>query len=204
MNRVRKIVFVFILTFLYTQLVFAQAGEGNSQTIWGRILGVFKKPVAQEKASPKSTIASEKPKTSDRKPGIARPKVEDLSPDEIRDRIKSMVESSPEALDYIPELKASFNEDETVNAMSYKKDGISVNMEELDKETLIKVYSRVNRERTRLNAERIQRQLESIRAAQNINRIYAPPPVPTPPPSAPPTPPRVQKPPQVPSIPSRR
>lgn len=204
MNKMKKIVFLCILTFLYTQLVFAQTEKGDSQTMWRKILGVFKKPIAQEEIPAKSTIASEKSKISDRKPQIIRPKVEDMSPDEIRDRIKTVVESSQEALDYIPELKASFNKDETVNVLSYKRDGIFVSIEELDKETLVKIYVRVNRERTRLNAERIQRQLESVRAAQNISRIQTPPTAPSTPPSPPPAPPRVQSPPQVPNIPSRR
>ena len=72
-----------------------------------------------------------------------------------------------------------------------------VRLEKLDKEKLITLYGRIRQERTRLNAERIGRQLESIRQAQQATnmvnqaaRIQTPPPQP---PKAPPTPPQLPR-----------
>ena len=129
----------------------------------------------------------------------------------IRERIKRMVQVSPEAVNFIPELKVTFDKDGEVLNITYKVDGVAKDLEGLDKGTLIKLHNRINIERVRIQTERIQRQLNAARASQQVPRPPpAPPKIPKPP-QAPPTIPKppqalptIPKPPQAPPVPPRR
>jgi len=134
----------------------------------------------------------------------------EFTEDDIIERITIIVESIPETVSYIPELKTTFGEDRKILQLEYEIEGIFKNITELDKETLLKIYSRLNNERTRLQTERLMRQLESIRAAQeavNRTRTIGPgsapvtPPVPVTPPKVPPVPPAPVTQPKVPPVP---
>ncbi|UCD55071.1 MAG: hypothetical protein JSV93_06070 [Candidatus Omnitrophota bacterium] len=124
-----------------------------------------------------------------RKPPLKpeRPPLEELTEEEILRRIKYMLETSPEIADFIPELK-------------------NMDLEELDKENLIKIHNRINIERIRIQTEKMQRQLEATRASERIRKLpqdYTAPAVPqTPRPRS--SPPEVPTPPASPPRPSRR
>ena len=75
--------------------------------------------------------------------------LERFTKEEILRRIKYMLETSPEIADFIPELK-------------------DIDLEKLDKENLMKIHNRINIERIRIQTERMERQLETIRASERI------------------------------------
>jgi len=122
-----------------------------------------------------------------------------LSEEELCERINASLGAFPQAADFIPELKVTTDKDGNVAEIEYNISGVFTNIKTLDKETLMKVYNRINTERARMQAERIQKQLEAIRASRNVHRppkIYAPPAVPKSPPEppkVPPTPPDTQR-----------
>lgn len=178
MKRNFKIFLFFLLatTFLLTSFSFAEEKKGAVKSIWEKASGIFKKPSKESKAQPK--FPSETKKSP----------MEELTNEQIIERIEYMLVVFPEIYDFIPELK---DED----------------LKELNKARLIKLHNRVANERTRLQTQRIQRQLETVRASQNVPRqpprIYAPPTVPKPP-TPPPSPPRVHTPPPTPPSAPRR
>ncbi|MGB2705720.1 MAG: hypothetical protein WBC74_02550 [Candidatus Omnitrophota bacterium] len=141
--------------------------------------------------------------------GSTKPKKspwDEITKDEICERIKHMLEISPEAADFIPKLKIATDKEGNITEIKYNIDGIFKDIKELDKETLIKIHNRINIERTRIQTERIQRQMEAIRASQNVQRpprVYTPPAVPKPH-TPPPQPPKVPSPPPTPPAPQRR
>ena len=132
---------------------------------------------------------------------------ENMTEEDIIERIIPMLETMPEVLSYIPEFKATRDEDGKITELTYVIDGIPTLIEEINKETLVTIHNRVSMERTRIQTERIQRQLSSTRAAtQNIPKqpqIYTPPTIPRPP-ALPPTPPKTHTPPPQPVTPPRR
>jgi len=130
----------------------------------------------------------------------------DMTVDELAARISATIDRFAEVMDYIPGLKAEMDPEGTAY---YTLD--RTRLDKLGKERLVALYRRVNQERTRISTERITRQLEMIRQANQAVDIArqagsralppAPPPVP---PSAPPQaaqPPRT--PPQPPPQPRR-
>ena len=97
-----------------------------------------------------------------------------LSKEELIERIRYMLEVMPEIEDLLPGIKGK-------------------DLQKMDKDTLIALHNRINNERVRIQTERIQRQLEAVRASQHR------------PPQAPPTLPKVpQLPPAPPPQPQRR
>jgi len=125
--------------------------------------------------------------------------IKDASAEDIRERITHILGVMPQAANLIKELTLATDEEGKVVGIEYEVDGIFRPLEEIsDKDTLIKLYSRVNNERARIQTERIQKQVQAAaRAAQNIPRppqIYTPPTIPMPPPP----PPRVHQPPPMP------
>lgn len=127
---------------------------------------------------------------------------EEASAEDIRERITYMLGVTPQAANFIPELEIAMDEDGKVTKIEYEVDDTFKPLEEIsDKETLIKIHSRINNERTRMQSERIQNQLQAAaRAAQNIPRppqIHTPPTIPKPPP----TPPQAHRPPPLPPSP---
>jgi len=131
-----------------------------------------------------------------------------LSQEEIAQRIKYMLEVTPESASFIPELKITHDDEGNILDVMYNMNGTFENIEKLDKDILVRLHNRVNNERVRIQNERIQRQLEAIRAAQNIPTppppAHTPPFVPRPPhtlPSVPKPPPPVPKAPYLPPAP---
>ena len=144
------------------------------------------------------SCASEKPENETGTAAEEKSPWDQISEKELRERIKRVLEISPDAADFIPELKITTDKDGNVTEIKYNISGVFTSIETLDKKTLIKMYNRINIERTRIQTERIQRQLEAVRASQNVQRppkVYTPPAVPRPhrpppqPPKVPPAPP---------------
>ena len=113
--------------------------------------------------------------------------LEDMSSSEIIEHIETILERGDEVMDFVPGLKL---EKDQSGAEYYTYNGLR--LEKLERDKLIALCKKIQQEKARLNAERINRQLESIRQAQqasNNSRIRD---IPRPP-QQPPSPPRVQQ-----------
>jgi len=91
--------------------------------------------------------------------------------EEMIDIIKRRVEAFPQIAFLIPGFRASGDEGGEVVLLYKKVDEIGsseVSLKDLDKETLHRLFVRVNNEATRLNTERIVRQLQQ---QDNLQRI---------------------------------
>ena len=133
-----------------------------------------------------------------------------LTKEELVTHIKGRLDAVDEILDFISELKRGRDPSGT---FSYTYNGMRV--EELDRETLDKLFLRVQNEGSRIQAERLNKQLENISQAQRaqmavqqasrVPKVVQPPPQP---PRVPSTPPQAQnqisRAPQVPPQPPRR
>ena len=194
------ILFLLILALLAAHTAFAATEKkvGTVKTLWRKVLSIFRNPVKeltplpakadlQSGVKPKEAV-SEKPPAEEK---TEKHSLAEMPKEEIIERIHQMLKISPEIYDFIPELKAVFDKERNVVSVSYKSEDSFVDLDALDKDTLVKVYIRVNNERIRIQTERIQRQLEAVRASQNIPKT--PPQV-----HIPPRPPEVPKPPQSP------
>ena len=129
-------------------------------------------------------------------PAKAEPAKKELTKSEVLDNLKGKLEHNDEVFDMIPELKA---QKDSEGKESYTLKGVK--LDDLTKEDLYKLLMRVNQAVTKIQTDRIQKQLENIRQAQNAQRMAAPP---APPriPAAPPSAPRI--PPSPPPTPQRR
>ncbi len=113
--------------------------------------------------------------------------------EDIAKQIKDELDSEDELLNFIPEIKKVKDED---GKESYIYKGLK--LEDLDMETLEGLLIRVNNQALVIRTDRINRQLETIRQTQNVQRtMMVPRQVPTPPPTA------LTQPPQVPSTPPK-
>ncbi|MBD3425689.1 MAG: hypothetical protein GF409_00500 [Candidatus Omnitrophica bacterium] len=116
----------------------------------------------------------------------------------------------------IPALSSRTDEEGRKEFFLMTPDGVPTRLEDLDKETLSELFARVNNEATRINTERLMRQIqqqEQIRRSipQQPPAAVQPPPQPPTPPPAPPKvytppqqPPSPPQPPQQPTQPGRR
>ena len=111
-----------------------------------------------------------------------------ISVNELYGRIKNLLMIFPEITDFMPEIKTTTGADGDISEIKYNVSGVFTNLETLDRGSLIKVYKRVNIERARIQGERIQRQLESIRASRHVHtphKVHMPPETPKIPPAPP-------------------
>lgn len=138
--------------------------------------------ICADKESPKPTVKD-----------AAKPKKE-LTKGDFIEHIKGRLDRTKEIMNFIPGLK---RETDTAGKASYAYQGKK--LEDIDKEELKKLYFRVNEEGVRLQTERLTKQLENIRRAneltrqiQQVNKI----------PTAPQQPPAVYIPPQPPAPPA--
>jgi hypothetical protein len=114
------------------------------------------KSVADQKA--------QTPAATDERPKPKNPK--DMTPQELADGIAKVLDRTEEVMDYIPGLK---QEKDPAGNGFYTYNGTK--LEKLEKGMLTALYTRVRQERTRLNAERITKQLETIRNVQQATNI---------------------------------
>lgn len=215
MKKVVATLFVLSFIVLFATCSFSEEKNNVSKkTIWNKLVNIFKTQENKPKQLPKADVVTEDKPIS--KPEIQKKQdtkhpVAEFTKEEVVERIKYMVEITPEVKDFIPELKIERDKDDRVVNVKYSIDGVPTDLNDIDKETLMKIHGRIASERTRMQTERIQKQLQSLaqtqRAIQQVNQIpktyVAPPRVPIPP-KAPASPPKVYVPPPAPSAPPRR
>ena len=133
------------------------------------------------------------------KPAELKKAAEPEKPLTRADKLKSIqgnLENLPEILSFVPGIK---KEADAAGKATYTYQGKKI--EDLDDEQLGKLYARVGNEGVRLRTERLNRQLDTIRRAEQVNRqnrqLMLPPRVPTPPYQ----PPKIPQIPQTPKIP---
>jgi len=144
------------------------------------------KPPAVKNAAPKVSPAP-----------VVKPKVKELTKEAMLTELKQDLIDNDELLEAIPELKKSAGQDGNV-AYLYRDTAL----DQLSKEEMAKLYSRVRQSLVKVRTERIQRQLETIRQAERLQGPTRPPQPPTHI-STPPQPPRVPSaPPAVPRAPT--
>lgn len=126
-----------------------------------------------------------------------------MTKEELLVHIKERLRVTEEIADFIPGLK---KEKDPAGALYYTYNGIRI--DDLDRDTLDKLFGRIQTESVRINTERINKQLESIRqaqqaqqAAQQAARIPAVVQVPPQPPKIPQAPPTQAQIPKVPQLP---
>ena len=207
------------------QTSFAEEETGFAKKTWRKFLNNFRKPDAKEtpkeaaKKTPKGAVKEVAPLKAKPEIETAKPRAEleesplaRLSKEEIAERIKQMLEISPEITSFVPELKVIWDGEGNTTSIEYKAEGTLKELGLVDKETLIKIHNRVSNERARIQAERIQKQLEQVTRASQAAKpphVYMPPTapkVPVPPPQPPkpsPSPPKIPPPPAMPPSPPR-
>lgn len=92
-------------------------------------------------------------------------KGKELSKDEILTRLTGLLESIPEILDFLPDIK-KVREDGGVEYYTYATAGGPVRLTELDAKTLKKILISVNNLVSHLMTERLNRQMQAITSAQ--------------------------------------
>jgi hypothetical protein len=115
--------------------------------------------------------------------------VKNMTKGELVREITSELNDEEELLDYIPTLK-KMKDERGVEYYTYSLDGKTVKISDLDRTTLEKLLSRIYNQATLIQTDRINKQLESMRSIQNINRQISVPRVPPPVPTAPRQPPK--------------
>lgn len=117
------------------------------------------------------------------------PAAEKMSKPELVKEIIETFDSDDEVLDYMPQIQREKQPDGKY-IYRFKSDNKLVLLEDLDIGTLKNIMGMAHQTATRLNTDRITRQLETIRQTQRVITAPPPPPVQVRPP-APPAPPAV-------------
>jgi hypothetical protein len=107
----------------------------------------------------------------------------------IVQEIKDEVEAEEEILDNIPALKKS-RDVAGKESYTYRVSDKDIKLEDLDRDTLNAILTKVYNQSAMLRAEAIREQMEAVRSVQNIPRALAPAPSP---PTLPPRPPSSRK-----------
>jgi hypothetical protein len=126
-----------------------------------------------------------------------------LTKEEMISSIKRRLKVFSEIEFIIPTLSSKVDEEGNKEYFLRTQDGITRKLEELDKETLTDLFARVNNEATRINTERLLRQIQQQEQIRRSIPQQPPAPVqpPAQPPQPPPAPPQVYTPPQPPPQP---
>jgi len=206
----KKIFIILISTFIISSFLFIATSfasdeeAGAVRSGWRKLLGTFK----ETKETEIPTVPITKPKTE---PGPVTEEddfvVKEMTDEDIYESIKTILEAEEEILDYVPQLKATFNEDGAIVKIEYSIDGVFRDIKELDKNTLMRINSRVGSERIRIINQRREDQLERTRRPKTVPTIPRAVTVPTVPrvPTVPQIPTRnPASVPTVPSVPTRR
>jgi len=138
-------------------------------------------------------------------PKIESPKDKEMTKGEMLAELKEDLADNDEVFDAVPGLKASAGQDGNA-VYTYE----NTPLDELSKEDLTKLYSRVRQALVKIRTDRIQRQLERVRRIDMLQRTAIPPQPPRIPaqaqppriPAAPPSAPRTT--PSPPPAPQRR
>lgn len=188
-----------ILAFCFSAVVL------NAQENEGLIPKLIKKWKGEKKTPEPVSAPKVKVPTPGSMPGVSRPPIvpakpsvapstaeadrtvvtgiDKMSKEEMLKDIIDDLDSDSDILDYLPQLKKEKTPDGK-NAYLFKSDTKSVPLQDLDKDTLKKILGSVRQTATRINTDRITRQLETIRQTQRV--VAVPPrPAPLPPPATP-------------------
>lgn len=133
-----------------------------------------------------------------KRPSLSKdqPKNKEMTREDVLAELKKDIVDNDEVFDAVPELKTGADQDENVVYVYNDKA-----LDELSREDLDKLYSRVRRALVKIRTDRIERQLglaKQTEKLRNVANLQQPPRIPAAPPSAP----KVPAPP--PSAPQRR
>lgn len=84
----------------------------------------------------------------------------ELSKEKMIASIERRVKVYPQLLQFIPDLKMKKSQDGTEELYYTDKGGIAIKIRDLEEKSLLNLFGRVNNEATRLNTERIQKQIQ--------------------------------------------
>ena len=201
MRKIKIAVFAACITLLLASGLAAAENEGFFPRLWHRWFPpkqeaakeVPQKPVPEAakpapeavKAPPApdiAAVAGEKAAQAVEKKKI----ILDMTKGELIEDIIETLDSEEEVFDYVPEIKKA---QDPAGKDLYTYSG--ARLEELEKDLLEKIWTRVHQTATRIRTERIQDQLETIRQIENLRRATPPPQPPPQPPRIPPSPPRI-------------
>ena len=174
MSKNFRLFFVFLLLMIYicfgSQLCFSEEKKiGFVKSSWRKFLNFLKKTRKTEvikPAQPEKTDVTIEPEVEKEKRSLI-----DLDKQGLIEKIKYMLDINMEIPDFIPELRVKRDKANEIIKIEYKIGGIFKNIENLDKEILIKVYNRINNEHIKLQNDRMIKQFESIRQAQEAARV---------------------------------
>lgn len=125
------------------------------------------KAISSANKESEANVAKQNTQTPDPKEKPVKAKLtKDMTAQELVDGITKVLDRSADVMDYVPGFK---QEKGPEGKEYYTYNGTK--LEKLDKEKLAAIYNRVRQERTRLNTERINRQLETIRQAQQAANV---------------------------------
>lgn len=152
MKRVLVALFIFVFS---ASIVFAEQKEGFLQKMRKKISNLTNKT---------DTTPTKKPAT----PAANRPmaKVEkkvEMTKEQLLVRIKSDLKDEKDILNSIPELKSTGEKENATYTYS------GTRLEDLDKDKLQTVFNRIQGEALRIRTDHINKQLETIRQANQAN-----------------------------------
>ena len=167
--------------------------RGRIVALTAFIAALFAHSVFSAQGETKAAQTASEAKAVPPKTEAANPRKE-LTKAEIIEHLKGNLDRMEEILNLIPGLN---KETDPAGNVAYIYQGKS--LEDLDKVELRKLYARVNNEAVRIRTEKLNKQLEGIRRANEITRqaqqVVPAPKIPAPPPN----PPAIYTPPQPPS-----
>ncbi|OGW75083.1 MAG: hypothetical protein A2Z72_03590 [Omnitrophica bacterium RBG_13_46_9] len=120
----------------------------------------------------------------------------DFTEEDIIQRIKEEVKFWEAALSHIPEIKVTLDEEGNVAKVEYMIDGVLKNIEELDKETLIRINNTITHKFSQILSDRLRAQWKATALALSVPKLPE-----TPVAHTPPSLPQVYIPPSPPKVP---
>jgi hypothetical protein len=195
---IQGIVFFSVLFFITE--AYAQDDEGFIKRMFRRFkreepaVSTEKKPVEPAErpaAEPAEPEQKQPPLVIDKPVAEEGKKFEDMTEQELVKNITEELDDNPDILDFIPQLEMKKDADGAIFYTYRSESGVAKRIKELKKDTLVKLAKRVGTESSRLNSERIMRELERADSFRTPR-----------PPAVPAQPPRTIESPRIPSTPS--
>ena len=117
---------------------------------------------AAEKKAADANVAVKKSETKAQEDDLSK---KELTKEDYAERLKKLFDNEPEILNFIPGIKKQSGKD---GKTSYLYNG--VNIDDLDKEEIKKLYPRAQTQATRIRTDRLNKQLETVRRAGQASR----------------------------------
>ena len=184
-KRIRLLILFFLMTaLLVSGSVYAQteSQKGFFIRLWERIRArVTRQDATSVKEEPEARVPEEEEipglkKEIPEKPPVAQPPIEkpeeepQKTPGEMLESINKRLEAFPEIAEIVPELSVKEDIDGSREYFYGAPGESAVRLSDLDEEALYKAYVRINQEATRLNTERIMKQLQQIEQLRKQQR----------------------------------